>query len=474
MSLRIITLLTLASTLFLCYLQILSNPEFSECICWNPHGRSWRILKPPVFEQVVIPLYFRHAKYASFMRQVNGWGFKRIVSGNDHNSYYHEMFVREFPQLCLKMQRIKKGEATGEKTKKGDDGAENNDALDSQESSDQPGEALGPGPSNPYQQASALAGGNDGSAMGFPGMAGFTGVAPPAGLAGFTGGAPPAGLAGLAGLTGGAPAGGSGGSAMSGLSGLAGLTGGEQTGAPGGGMAGLAGMAGRAPPGGGGMGGLAGLAGMAGGAPGGAPGGGMGGLAGLAGMAGGAPGGAPSGGGMGGLAGLAGLTGGAPGGAPPGGGMGGLAGIAGLTGGAPGGAPGGGIDSAMMLKFQEALAAAGGPNALLQQHQQQQLAQPPAGGANANALLQQHQQQQLAQPPQNPQAGNNFGLPNQNAASQFGGQNPSLLAAQLQAAQNTQKGPSAAPDGNHNDDDSDDDDLDDDDDNSSVTSGEAV
>jgi HSF-type DNA-binding len=39
--------------------QILSNPEFSECISWNSHGRSWRILKPPVFEQVVIPLYFR-------------------------------------------------------------------------------------------------------------------------------------------------------------------------------------------------------------------------------------------------------------------------------------------------------------------------------------------------------------------------------------------------------------------------------
>ena len=53
--------------------------------------------------------YFR-CRYASFMRQVNGWGFKRIVSGNDHNSYYHELFVREYPQLCLKMKRIKKHE----------------------------------------------------------------------------------------------------------------------------------------------------------------------------------------------------------------------------------------------------------------------------------------------------------------------------------------------------------------------------
>lgn len=44
------------------------------------------------------------------MRQVNGWGFKRIVSGNDHNSYFHELFLRDYPQLCLKMKRIRKGE----------------------------------------------------------------------------------------------------------------------------------------------------------------------------------------------------------------------------------------------------------------------------------------------------------------------------------------------------------------------------
>jgi hypothetical protein len=58
--------------------QILSNPDHQACICWLPHGKSWRLLKPSFFEQIVIPLYFRHAKYASFMRQVNGWGFKRV------------------------------------------------------------------------------------------------------------------------------------------------------------------------------------------------------------------------------------------------------------------------------------------------------------------------------------------------------------------------------------------------------------
>jgi hypothetical protein len=50
--------------------RILSNHEYSDVISWLPHGRSWRVLKPKAFEEKVIPLYFRHAKYASFMRQV--------------------------------------------------------------------------------------------------------------------------------------------------------------------------------------------------------------------------------------------------------------------------------------------------------------------------------------------------------------------------------------------------------------------
>eukprot|EP00934_Nitzschia_sp_Nitz4_P000824 Nitzschia sp. Nitz4//scaffold78_size91513//50071//51382//NITZ4_004929-RA/size91513-snap-gene-0.140-mRNA-1//-1//CDS//3329558130//824//frame0 len=85
---------------------ILCNPEYQDLITWLPHGKSWRILKPSAFEKVVIPQYFRHAKYASFMRQVNGWGFKRTIQGVEHNAYYHELFVRDCPELCMKMRRI--------------------------------------------------------------------------------------------------------------------------------------------------------------------------------------------------------------------------------------------------------------------------------------------------------------------------------------------------------------------------------
>jgi hypothetical protein len=37
---------------------------------------------------------------------VNGWGFKRITSGSDYNSYFHELFLRGLPHLAEKMKRL--------------------------------------------------------------------------------------------------------------------------------------------------------------------------------------------------------------------------------------------------------------------------------------------------------------------------------------------------------------------------------
>ena len=86
--------------------MILSNPDFEDIISWLPHGRSWRILQQKAFEERVIPLYFRHGRYSSFARQVNGWGFRRVTHGSDYNSYYHELFLRGLPHLCDKMRRL--------------------------------------------------------------------------------------------------------------------------------------------------------------------------------------------------------------------------------------------------------------------------------------------------------------------------------------------------------------------------------
>ena len=84
---------------------ILCRRDLQDVVAWMPHGRSWRVLKPRDFELRVIPTYFEHSKFSSFIRQANGWGFRRITQGRDRNSYYHELFLRGLPHLCKRMKR---------------------------------------------------------------------------------------------------------------------------------------------------------------------------------------------------------------------------------------------------------------------------------------------------------------------------------------------------------------------------------
>ena len=70
---------------------ILAQKEFHDIITWMPHGRSWKVLKPNLFESMVMPLFFEYSNYHSFNRLVNAWSFRRISSGPDRGSYYHEV-----------------------------------------------------------------------------------------------------------------------------------------------------------------------------------------------------------------------------------------------------------------------------------------------------------------------------------------------------------------------------------------------
>ena len=71
--------------------RILFKEELSAIITWLPHGCSWKIVNKSRFVDEVIPKFFNHKNYKSFLRQVNGWGFVRINKGSDEGSYYHKV-----------------------------------------------------------------------------------------------------------------------------------------------------------------------------------------------------------------------------------------------------------------------------------------------------------------------------------------------------------------------------------------------
>jgi len=56
---------------------MLSDEKYMHIISWMPHGRAWKVNNKELLMQEAAPKFFGQSKYASFARQLSGWGFKR-------------------------------------------------------------------------------------------------------------------------------------------------------------------------------------------------------------------------------------------------------------------------------------------------------------------------------------------------------------------------------------------------------------
>eukprot|EP00536_Pseudo-nitzschia_multiseries_P015113 jgi/Psemu1/216883/e_gw1.822.3.1 len=75
-------------------------------VCWQPHGKAFKVHKPRLFVETIMPHFFNQTKYASFQRQLNLYGFSRItVVGLDKGAVHHPCFVRNQSHLVQNMRR---------------------------------------------------------------------------------------------------------------------------------------------------------------------------------------------------------------------------------------------------------------------------------------------------------------------------------------------------------------------------------
>jgi len=94
---------------------MLQDPECVPFIEWNPEGTVFQINSTSKFSNAVLPKYFKHSNYSSFVRQLNMYGFRKVKTETAESSFSHEMFTKDEATLHkIKRLKLKKNQSDDE------------------------------------------------------------------------------------------------------------------------------------------------------------------------------------------------------------------------------------------------------------------------------------------------------------------------------------------------------------------------
>ncbi|XP_038149847.1 heat shock factor protein 4 [Cyprinodon tularosa] len=78
---------------------LVENPETNHLICWSATGTSFHVFDQGRFAKEVLPKYFKHNNMASFVRQLNMYGFRKVVNIEQSGLVKPERDDTEFQHL---------------------------------------------------------------------------------------------------------------------------------------------------------------------------------------------------------------------------------------------------------------------------------------------------------------------------------------------------------------------------------------
>jgi hypothetical protein len=98
--------------------EILDLPDYREYIDWQPDGKSFLIKEVEKFSKYVLPKYYKHNNFQSFVRQLNMYSFSKTRHDANWREFKQEYFMkkrRDLLPLIKRKTQLSQYNATQEK-----------------------------------------------------------------------------------------------------------------------------------------------------------------------------------------------------------------------------------------------------------------------------------------------------------------------------------------------------------------------